>query len=115
MIFMVRCPLAAAAVVSCTVQGDRWIAPHLAVRTLFDYDCFSCRVTQPVLSSPRLPLGCLLLIRVGCLSLKSLEVQRVWEVYDDRLQFTSRQDALLLGESLNAGDLSGLACLVWRR
>ena len=32
--FMVGCPLAAAAVVSCTVQADRWIAPHLAVRTL---------------------------------------------------------------------------------
>ena len=29
-------------------------------------------------------LGCLLLIRVGSLS---VEVQRVWEVYDDRLQF----------------------------
>ena len=35
--FMVGCPLAAAAaaVLSCTVQPDRWIAPHLAVRTLF--------------------------------------------------------------------------------
>ena len=27
---------------------------------------------------------------------KSVEVQRVWEVYDERLQFMSRQDALLL-------------------
>ena len=31
--FMVGCPLAAAAaVLSCAVQPDRWIAPHLAVR-----------------------------------------------------------------------------------
>ena len=45
--FMVGCTLAAA-VVSCTVQADRWIAPHLAVRTLSDYDRWSCRVTQPV-------------------------------------------------------------------
>ena len=34
--FMVGCPLVAAAALSCTVQPDRWIAPHLAVRTLFD-------------------------------------------------------------------------------
>ena len=34
--FMVGCPLAAAAVLSCRVQPNRWIALHLAVRTLFD-------------------------------------------------------------------------------
>ena len=33
--FMVGCPLAAAAVLSCRAQFDRLIAPHLAVRTLF--------------------------------------------------------------------------------
>ena len=54
-------------------------------------------------------LGCLLLIKVGS---KSVEVQRVWEVYDDRLQLMSRQDALLMDESLNAGDVSQ-AWLVW--
>ena len=32
---------------------------------------------------------------------KSVEVQRVWEVYDERLQFMSRQDALQLDESLD--------------
>ena len=66
--FMIGCPLAAAAVLSCTVQTDKWIAPHLAVRTLFDYDRWSCCVTQPVRFSGLL-LGCLLLIRVGGLSL----------------------------------------------
>ena len=34
--FMVGCPLAVAAVYSCRVQADRWVAPYLAVRTLFD-------------------------------------------------------------------------------
>ena len=29
-------PLTVAAVSSCKVLSDRWIAPHLAVRTLFD-------------------------------------------------------------------------------
>ena len=43
---------------------------------------------------------------------KSVVVQRVWEVYDERLQFMSRQDALHLDESLGAGDVSR-AWLVW--
>ena len=46
--FMVGCPLAAAAVLSCRVQTDRWIVPHLAVGTLVDCCRWSCRVTQPV-------------------------------------------------------------------
>ena len=45
---------------------------------------------------------------------KSVEVQRVWEVFDERLQFVSRQDALLLDEALDADDVSG-AWLVWSR
>ena len=36
--FILGCPLAAAAILSCKGQPDRWIAPHLAVRALFDYD-----------------------------------------------------------------------------
>ena len=51
---------------------------------------------------------------------KSAEVQRVWEFYDERLQFMSRQDASLLDESLDAGmmslwlGLSGLGLLSLR-
>ena len=45
-------------------------------------------------------------------SSKSVEVQRVWEVYDEGLQFMSRHDALQLDESLDAGDVSR-AWLVW--
>ena len=43
---------------------------------------------------------------------KSVEVQRVWEVYDERLQFMSCQDALLLDAFLAAGDVSQ-AWAVW--
>ena len=43
---------------------------------------------------------------------KSVEVRRVWEIYDERLQFMSRRDALLLDDSLAAGDVSR-AWLVW--
>ena len=86
--FMIGCPLTVAAVLSCTVQPDRWIAPHLAVRTLFDYDRWSCCVTQPVRFSPLWPASWLPAIDKSRGS-KSGEVRRVWEIYDDRLQFMS--------------------------
>ena len=45
---------------------------------------------------------------------KSAEVQRVWEVYDERLQCMSRRDASLLDESLGLDDVS-MAWAVWSR
>ena len=50
--FMVGCPLAVAAGSSCKVLADRWVAPHLAVRTLFDYCRWTCSVTQVVRYTP---------------------------------------------------------------
>ena len=41
-------------------------------------------------------------------SSKSAEVQPVWEIYDDRLQFMSRDDVVALDESLVAGDVRAL-------
>ena len=111
--FIVGCPLVAAAVLSCRVQPDRWIAPHLAVRTLFDCCRWECRVTQLVQRTPLWPASWLTAIDKGRGS-KSAEVQRVWEVYDERLQFMSRQDASLLDESLDADDVPS-AWLVWSR
>ena len=109
--FMVGCPLAVAAVLSCRVQADRWVAPHLAVRTLFDCCRWTGRVTQLVQRTPLWPASWLPAGDKGRGS-KSVEVQRVWEIYDERLQFMSRQDALQLDESLDAGDVSR-AWLVW--
>ena len=43
---------------------------------------------------------------------KVAEVQRVWDIYDDRLQFMSRDDAFSLDDSLTRGDVSS-AWLVW--
>ena len=109
---MVGCPLAVAAVLSCRVQTDRWVAPHLAVRTLFDCCCrWDCWVTQPVQRTPLWPASWLPAIDNGRGS-KSVEVQRLWEVYDERLQCMSRQGALQLDESLDAGNVSR-ARLVW--
>ena len=110
---MVGCPLAVAAVLSCKVQADRWVAHHLAVRTLFGCCRWSGRVTQPVQRTSLWPASWLPAIDKSRSS-KSVEVQRVWEVYDERLQFLSRHDALLLDESLDAGDVSR-AWLVWSR
>ena len=42
-IFLVGCPLVAAAVQSCSVQLDRWVVPHLAVRASFLYSSWTAR------------------------------------------------------------------------
>ena len=64
--FVLGCPLAAA-VLSCKFQPGRWIAPHLAVwdsLRLLQVDFFRLRSLCSALPFG-LPLGCLLLIRVG--------------------------------------------------
>ena len=111
--FILSCPLAAAAVLSCRVQSDRWIAPHLAVRALFDYGRWESWDTQPVRCTP-LWLASWLPVVDKTRGSKSVEVQRVWEVYDERLQFMSRGDASLLDDSLDRDDVS-LAWSVWSR
>ena len=108
------CPLAAAAaLLSCKVQPDRWIAPNLAVRALFDYGRWESWVTQPVRCTPLWPASWLPVVDKTRGS-ESVEVRRVWEVYDERLQFLSRRDASLLDESLDRDDVS-LAWAVWSR
>ena len=84
---MVGCPLALAAVLSCRVHVHRWIAPLLAVLHSFVTAADgSCWVTQPVQRTSLWPASWLPAIAKGRGS-KSVEVQRVWEVYDERLQF----------------------------
>ena len=103
--FMVGCPLVAAAVNSCSVQLDRWIVPHHAVRASFLYSRWTCRVSQPVPKTLLWPASWLPAVDKSRGS-KSVEVQRVWEVYDERLQFMSREDALRLDEALLLGNVS---------
>ena len=102
---MVGCPLVTAAVNSCSVQLDRWIVPHLAVRASFLYSSWTCQVSQPVKRTPLWPASWLPALDKTRGS-KSVEVQRVWEIYDERLQFMSREDALGLDEALLNGDVS---------
>ena len=87
--FFVGCPLAAAALLTCSVSSCRWLQPHFAVSATFDCDRWSCRVTQPIRCTPLWP-GSWLPAFDKSRGSKSVEVQRVWEVYDDRLRFMSR-------------------------
>ena len=69
------------------------------------------RVPQPVQRSPLWPASWLPALDKSRGS-KSAEVQRVWEIYDDRLQLKVGVDVLALDESLGAEDVSR-AWLVW--
>ena len=100
--FMVGCPLVAAAVNSCSVQLDRWIVPHHAVRASFLYSSWTCRVSQPVRCTPFWPASWLPALDKSRGS-ESIEVQKVWDVYDERLRFMSREDALCLDDALLHG------------
>ena len=74
--FAIGCPLAAAAILSCRVQPDRWIAPYSAVRALFDYGRWDAWVAQPVRCTPLWPASWLPVVDKTRGS-KSAEVQRV--------------------------------------
>ena len=108
---MVGCPLVAAAVSSCSVQQDRWIVPHHAVGASFLYSSWTCQVSQPVRCTPLWPASWLPALDKSRGS-KSIEVQKVWDVYDERLQFMSREDALRLDDALLLGNVSS-AWMVW--
>ena len=83
--FMVGCPLAAAAVRLLFCPGRiGGSLPHLAVRTLFDCCSWTGRVTQPVQRTPLWPVSWLPAL-VKSRGSQSAEVQRDWEIYDDRL------------------------------
>ena len=78
---------------------------------LFLYSRWTSQVSQPVRRTPLWPASWLPAIDKTRGS-KSVEVQRVWEIYDERLQFMSREDALGLDEALRRGDVS-CAWMVW--
>ena len=66
---------------------------------------------MPVQSTPLWPASWLPVIDKSRGS-KAAEVQRVWDIYDDRLQFMSLDDALNLDGALAHGDVS-LAWMIW--
>ena len=109
--FLVGCPPAAAALLSCSVSAGRWLQPHFAVSATFDCDRWSCRVTQSVRCTP-LWLASWLPALDKSRGSESVEVQRVCEVYDGRLRFMSLSADTRLTRSLLDGDVSS-AWAVW--
>ena len=109
--FQIGCPLCAAAVGSCSVLPERWIQPHLAVRSCFASERWTAKVTQPVRFTPLWPASWLSAVDMSRDS-KSSEVRGVWEIYDERLQLADAGDVFRLDEALQGGDISQ-DWLVW--
>ena len=78
--FQNGCPLCAAAGLSCEVLSDRWIQPHLAVRTWFVADRWTAIVTQPRWFTPLWPASWVSPTDRSRFS-KSAEVRRIWDAY----------------------------------
>ena len=109
--FLIGCPLCAAAVLSCEVIGDRWIQPHLAVRTWFVADRWTACVTQPRRFTPLWPASWVSSVDRSRCS-KSAEVRRIWDVSDERLGLVDADDAFTVDSAIASGDVSG-AWLAW--
>ena len=77
---------------------------------MFDCDRWSSQVTEPIRCTPLWPASWLPALKSRCS--KSVEVQRVWEVYDDRLRFMSRADSDALTSALLNDDVSS-AWAIW--
>ena len=109
--FQIGCPLCAAAVLSCEVVGDRWIQPHLAVRTWFADRWTAACVTQPRRFTPLWPASWVPSVDRSRNS-KSAEVRRIWDVYDERLGWVDADDAFTVDSAVASGDVSG-AWIAW--
>ena len=101
----------AAAVLSCEVLGNRWIQPHLAVRTWFVADRWTALITQPRRFTPLWPASWVSSVDGSRFS-KSAEVRRIRDVYDERLGWVDAGDALSVDRAIASGDVSG-AWLAW--
>ena len=104
--FQLGCPLCAAAVLCCGVMGDRWVQPHLAVRTWFAAERWTAQVTQLCWFTPLWPALWVSSVDKSKGS-KSAEVRRIWEICDDRLGWISADDACCVDDALASGDVSG--------
>ena len=109
--FQIGCPLCAAAVLSCEVLGNRWMQPHLAVRTWFVADSWTAFVTQPRRFTSLWPASWVSSVDKSRFS-KSAEVRRIWDVHDERLRWVDAGDALSVDRAVASGDVSG-AWLAW--
>ena len=109
--FILGCSHAVSALRWCSVLQERWILPHYAVRASFSVGRWSAKVCLPVRSSVLWPAAW-----VSCVDKsrgsKSLEVRRIWEVYDESLSFIPPAFWRGIRSSLRAGDVS-YAWRIW--
>ena len=106
--------MCAAAVLSCGVMGDRWVQPHLAVRTWFAAERWTDQVTQPCRFTP-LWLALWVHSVDKSRSSKSAEVRKIWEIMKNVLfglvLMLVRLTTLLVLETYLALGLLGLLLL----
>ena len=109
--FVLGCPLAAAALGGCWVDGCCWIQPHLSVCASFVAARWSGKVIQPVRVSPLWPASWVSVVDKTRTS-RSAEVRDIWEIYDKCLEFLPIGSAVAIDDALAGRDVH-LAWTVW--
>ena len=109
--FILGCPLAVSALRWCSVLQDRWILPHYAVRASFSMGRWSARACLPVRFSLLWPAAWVAYTHKSRSS-KSVEVRRIWGVYNESLSLVHPAFWEGIRSSLLAGDVSS-AWSVW--
>ena len=102
--FVLGCPLAVSALRWCSVLQDRWILPHSAVRASFSVGRWSARICLPVRFSVLWPAAWVACSDKSRIS-RSVEVRRIWEVYDESLSLVHPAFWEGIRSSLLAGDV----------
>ena len=106
--FLLGCPLAAAALGGCWVDGCRWIQPHFSVCASFLASRWSAKVVQFSPLWPAFWVSAVDKIKTS----RSAEGRDIWEIYDKSLEFIPAGHALAINDALAGTDVH-LAWAVW--
>ena len=109
--FILGCPHAVSALKWCSVLQDRWILPHFAFRPSFSMGRWSAGACLPVMFCVLWPAAWVAYADKSRSS-KSVEVRRIWEVYDESLSLVHPAFWEGIRSSLLAGDVSS-AWRIW--
>ena len=100
--FMVAGPLAAASLLSCEIEPDRWVRPHFAVRAALSSGRWGHSVCNQELYTHVWP-ECWLPAEE---KRKSVELMVVWEACDDLLRCTSADNSRTLRDAIGSTEIS---------
>ena len=92
-------------------MGDRWVQPHLAVRTWFAAEKQTPKVTQPCRFTPLWPPSCFHSADKSRDS-RSAEVRRIWRFMMNAFGQVTTEDVWRIDDALGSGDVSG-AWVAW--